>query len=309
MFRGSRKVLPEFSPQNLSNSLWAVANLKIWDKQFFEGVYDESLRKISEFTGEHVMQLREAFQISQCRENLSGATDSISKFPSFRSIDRLAEDLFKDIQEYFATFPFWDDHQKTGYLIQMKAFQTNYLAHSYVKRLLESYGVCVVGDDDNTTNVDGFIDMTNDDKLINRVTAVCDFSLCCKARDHGKESVMEKRGLHKLISGEALPGAPGIRAAVMGHPRGGDAEFQVLTEAAKICIKLCQEAGHTTSQSSNQDSAILEASNCYGKVRMSVSEVPCLSCCGAMIQFRKRFPNVRLQVRYDFGHLVQGKWI
>ncbi|CAJ1456015.1 unnamed protein product [Effrenium voratum] len=67
-------------------------------------------------------------------------------------------------------------------------------------------------------------------------------------------------------------------ACVVEHSRSNDAEFQVLNKAADQLL----------------GSGITE-----GLVRLDVSEMPCLSCLGALRQFQKSFPKVQLCVSFS----------
>lgn len=85
----------------------------------------------------------------------------------------------------------------------------------------------------------------------------------------------------------------GFVAAILRHHRAGDGEFQALTCVAEACVSL--------------DSTV--PSNCVGDLWMHVSEVCCVSCCGAMVQFKNLFPHVNLHVSYDLGRQTGTDWI
>lgn len=74
----------------------------------------------------------------------------------------------------------------------------------------------------------------------------------------------------------------------LAHDRSGHAEFLALRSLIGVAAGISQ--GNTT-----------EAfKNVTGTVRLYVTHHPCLSCVGAMCQFRAALPNVALEVCYDW---------
>ena len=76
-------------------------------------------------------------------------------------------------------------------------------------------------------------------------------------------------------------------ACVVEHPRSNDAEFQVLNKAADQLLR--SPAG-----------AASEAT-----LRFDVSEIPCLSCMGALRQFQKSFPRVRMRASFSIRKVME----
>lgn len=68
-------------------------------------------------------------------------------------------------------------------------------------------------------------------------------------------------------------------ACVVEHSRSNDAEFQVLNKAADHLLKL--------------------GPSVKGTLRLDVSEIPCLSCMGALRQFQKTFRSVALRISFS----------
>lgn len=92
-----------------------------------------------------------------------------------------------------------------------------------------------------------------------------------------------------LVSGgtpEAEGTGPGLEAVPLRFPRDRDAEFLALTAVVAAVRREVAEMG---------------ANNCnvHGTVMLHASHTPCLSCVGAMVQFRNMFPTVRLAVSFD----------
>eukprot|EP00406_Dinophysis_acuminata_P004531 CAMPEP_0179221284 /NCGR_PEP_ID=MMETSP0797-20121207/6104_1 /TAXON_ID=47934 /ORGANISM="Dinophysis acuminata, Strain DAEP01" /LENGTH=815 /DNA_ID=CAMNT_0020928047 /DNA_START=23 /DNA_END=2466 /DNA_ORIENTATION=- len=81
-----------------------------------------------------------------------------------------------------------------------------------------------------------------------------------------------------LASGTAMQEEARFVPCVVEHPRASDAEFQVVNKAAD---RLLRGAGGAATLSLN------------------VSEIPCLSCLGALRQFQKSFPAVALRVSFN----------
>merc|ERR1712107_268001 len=71
-----------------------------------------------------------------------------------------------------------------------------------------------------------------------------------------------------------------------------DAEFRALSHVAGVLRNLLPEADELMSR------RIMWGDYVEGWFRMYVTEVPCLSCIGAMVQFTKRFPRVNLRVTF-----------
>ena len=85
----------------------------------------------------------------------------------------------------------------------------------------------------------------------------------------------------------------GLFAAVLRHPRGGDSEFQALQACARACL---QDLGCNPIGAPPLDGSAVE-----GELWLHVSEVPCLSCVGAMAQFRKMFPDIKIHIAFNLG--------
>eukprot|EP00927_Polykrikos_kofoidii_P071558 TRINITY_DN67819_c0_g1_i1.p1 TRINITY_DN67819_c0_g1~~TRINITY_DN67819_c0_g1_i1.p1 ORF type:complete len:778 (+),score=110.33 TRINITY_DN67819_c0_g1_i1:179-2512(+) len=82
-----------------------------------------------------------------------------------------------------------------------------------------------------------------------------------------------------LASGSPMDCAVRFIPCVVEHPRASDAEFQVVNLAAEALLR-----GADISQRT---------------LRLDVSEIPCLSCIGALRQFQKAFPGVPLRVSFS----------
>eukprot|EP00931_Biecheleriopsis_adriatica_P076358 TRINITY_DN50075_c0_g1_i1.p1 TRINITY_DN50075_c0_g1~~TRINITY_DN50075_c0_g1_i1.p1 ORF type:complete len:820 (-),score=177.20 TRINITY_DN50075_c0_g1_i1:48-2507(-) len=76
---------------------------------------------------------------------------------------------------------------------------------------------------------------------------------------------------------------------VVEHPRSNDAEFQVVNKAAERLLE-AQARGQPLHGAT---------------LRMDVSEIPCLSCLGALRQFQKAFPAVKLCVSFSIRKVIE----
>lgn len=74
-----------------------------------------------------------------------------------------------------------------------------------------------------------------------------------------------------------------------------DAEFRAMAHVAGVLRKLLPDADRL------MEERIWWGKSVRGWFKVYVTEVPCLSCLGAMVQFLKRFPNIDLQVTFPGG--------
>merc|ERR1712151_83304 len=79
-----------------------------------------------------------------------------------------------------------------------------------------------------------------------------------------------------------------------------DAEFRALAHTAGVLRKLFPHADALMTQ------RIWWGKHVRGWLQIYVTEVPCLSCLGVMVQFSKRFPNISLQVSYPGCDATDG---
>lgn len=88
-----------------------------------------------------------------------------------------------------------------------------------------------------------------------------------------------------LASASAAGATGGLVACRLRHARGGDAEFRAMAAAAELL---------ESAPSASGIGAAVE-------LRLHVSEVPCVSCVGAMVQLRFRCPGMGFCVTFDRG--------
>eukprot|EP00928_Gymnodinium_smaydae_P004813 TRINITY_DN11647_c0_g1_i1.p1 TRINITY_DN11647_c0_g1~~TRINITY_DN11647_c0_g1_i1.p1 ORF type:complete len:846 (-),score=214.14 TRINITY_DN11647_c0_g1_i1:9-2546(-) len=89
--------------------------------------------------------------------------------------------------------------------------------------------------------------------------------------------------LEVVASGSPMDAPVRFASCVVEHPRASDAEFQVVNRAAERINRMCGSCATTTA----------------GELRLDVSEIPCLSCLGALRQFQKAFPSVRVRLSFN----------
>ena len=97
----------------------------------------------------------------------------------------------------------------------------------------------------------------------------------------------EQTDARVVASGTSMDEPIRFVACVVEHPRSNDAEFQVLNKAADQLLR--SPAG-----------AASEAT-----LRFDVSEIPCLSCMGALRQFQKSFPRVRMRASFSIRKVME----
>eukprot|EP00927_Polykrikos_kofoidii_P048040 TRINITY_DN42277_c0_g1_i1.p1 TRINITY_DN42277_c0_g1~~TRINITY_DN42277_c0_g1_i1.p1 ORF type:complete len:888 (-),score=121.96 TRINITY_DN42277_c0_g1_i1:62-2725(-) len=101
--------------------------------------------------------------------------------------------------------------------------------------------------------------------------------------------------------GQQEPLSVGALFAVeLRFPRHRDAEFLALNAVVADIRKVAAEAQVAD-----------DTLEVHGNVRLQVSHTPCLSCVGAMVQFQRKFPFVKLHVNFDArdGDVADGTCI
>lgn len=83
-----------------------------------------------------------------------------------------------------------------------------------------------------------------------------------------------------VASGTPMEAEMRFVSCVVEHPRASDAEFQVVNKAAELLLRDASKARHTV-------------------LHIDVSEIPCLSCLGALRQFQKAFPQVKIRLSFS----------
>lgn len=115
-------------------------------------------------------------------------------------------------------------------------------------------------------------------------------------REPGASGAQEHRSLTEngrvLLSGgpRDTKGLGSLRAAHLLFPRDRDAEFLALTSVVGAVRRVTAEG----------EAGIAPWEVC-GTISLRISQPPCLSCVSAMVQFRKLFPDVRLDVSFGDG--------
>lgn len=97
----------------------------------------------------------------------------------------------------------------------------------------------------------------------------------------------EQTDARVVASGTAMDEPIRFVACVVEHPRSNDAEFQVLNKAADRLLRSPAGAGSEAT------------------LRFDVSEIPCLSCMGALRQFQKSFPRVRMRASFSIRKVME----
>lgn len=97
-----------------------------------------------------------------------------------------------------------------------------------------------------------------------------------------------------LASGSPMNADMRFVPCVVEHSRASDAEFQVVNKAAERII--LGGAADVCCRSTGLPPPVL---------RLDVSEIPCLSCLGALRQFQKAFPGVQLRVSFNIRKVAE----
>lgn len=89
---------------------------------------------------------------------------------------------------------------------------------------------------------------------------------------------------HVLASGSPMNAPVRFVSCIVEHPRASDAEFQVVNKVADLLLR---------------SGCCASAEAAVGTLRFDVSEIPCLSCLGAIRQFQKAFPKVHVRMSFN----------
>lgn len=93
------------------------------------------------------------------------------------------------------------------------------------------------------------------------------------------DTVVGSGGVRVLASGTPMNEPIRFVSCCVEHSRSNDAEFQVLNKAAEELLSVPQPP--------------------TGLLRIDVSEIPCMSCLGALRQFQKAFPAVQIRLSFS----------
>jgi len=292
----AQEIIQEFIPQNLGNTAWSFCRLQVRDDNLIRCIAKEAARTIEEFQGQDVVDLTEAFFVAP------GAMEALDP-ADWEIIDACARKKYESLRNFFDSRPFSNVEK---YRMDLKELAVMGLGYKYTTILLNGYGFLEMDSQGMQVLDEAWVEearglfssATNASDASKNNHAQAGLQICrtaCVFRysvrgPNGSELITEPR---VVASGPPLEETNGFCAGILRHNRAGDGEFQALTAAAKACRSLDQSI----------------PSKCTGDLWFHVSEVCCLSCCAAMVQFSDYYPGVRLHVSYDLGRQTKTDWL
>lgn len=274
-----------FSSQELANSTWATAMLMFRNEEFLDAVAGEIVARITPDQTDpiHLAQLMWAFSRFHytnlpCIEKLVQLTLATLQFFAPQSIIDVHDALLSfnldvppaieakvcGIAHEIKTLLLRDIPQQAEYKDTLESLDVVTLGYKYTMEILDELG-CYN---------ESFLDVGREEARRWRAEAAA-IDSSSRAAFHRSQAVW-RIGESVTVEASGPPVDPGGLVAIrLKHFRGGDAEFRALAQVASMSSK-------------------------PPSLEIHVSEVPCLSCLGAMVQFHNMF-DVDLRVCFDRG--------
>lgn len=306
----SQEIVAEFIPQNLGNSAWAYNRLGYRAEALMRTLARQAACVLHECQGQEILDLIEAISTGGY-EDVVDATDwtvingwiieRSTAAEEFIAINANMALQFKRLSDFDRALAVQD------YRDNLQSFSIIGLGYHYTSLVLRRFGVTVpegaaldawaataraaapaaLNETDASKNVEA-----QEGLRANRTVCVYKFSLWAsqEARNSGAAADVNVDPVGVVSQTAVDSWELGLVASTLKHPRGGDGEFQAL----QACARACYERLHL-------DPLAGEGAEAVGELWLHVTEVPCLSCVGAMAQFRQLFPNVLLNVSFTLG--------
>mmetsp|Transcript_16873 Transcript_16873/g.39408 ORF Transcript_16873/g.39408 Transcript_16873/m.39408 type:complete len:814 (+) Transcript_16873:164-2605(+) len=308
--RRSQEIVADFIPQNLGNSAWAYNRLGYRDEELIRTLTRQAAQVLHECAGQEILDLLETI-------STGGYQDAVDP-QDYARIQCWIEDRFNGAREFVAEsgsfplkLPAMSEFDRAlavqDYKDQLASFKVIGLGYDFTRAALSSLGVIFPEGQTldqwvETARVTA-LDTKNEGDAQKNVEAqeglkacrtVCVYKYCLRAPDLGGGAAREVAyGPAGFASGQPNEQHElGLFAATLKHNRGGDGEFQALQACARAAVDL----GFPPLGDAPHNAACLT-----GDLWLHVSEVPCLSCVGAMAQFRRLLPEVRLNLSFTLG--------
>lgn len=306
----SQEIVAEFIPQNLGNSAWAYNRLGYRDEGLMATLTAQAARVLHECQGQEILDLIEAVGTGNYESIVDpGAWAAVQGWITQRSTG--AEDFITRSASMSLEWPRLSEFDRAltvqDYCDHLASFSVIGLGYNITAAILGRLGVDLIQGDErdawtaeanaaaagarNESDADKNAEAQEGLKAC-RTVCVYRFALWPSRdmRDSGVPAVAVQPPAG-VKSRQAVEGWElGLVAATLKHHRGGDGEFQALQACARACL---EELG--------LDPLVGEGARAVGELWLHVSEVPCLSCVGAMAQFRQLFPNVTLRASFTLG--------
>eukprot|EP00445_Apocalathium_hangoei_P064783 CAMPEP_0204113934 /NCGR_PEP_ID=MMETSP0361-20130328/3944_1 /ASSEMBLY_ACC=CAM_ASM_000343 /TAXON_ID=268821 /ORGANISM="Scrippsiella Hangoei, Strain SHTV-5" /LENGTH=645 /DNA_ID=CAMNT_0051064375 /DNA_START=8 /DNA_END=1945 /DNA_ORIENTATION=- len=310
--RRSQEIVMDFIPQNLGNTAWAYNRLGFRDEGLMQTIVRETAQRLNECQGQEVLDVIESIATGNYIEVVDQTYWAALMEWTGRKFD-VAKQFLDENAHLPLTLPALSDFDRAlavqDYRDQMAKFDIIGLGYTWTERLLQHLGVRIPEGDEleewrSSAQVAALDARHEGDQTKNqeaqeglkacRTVCVYRFSI---SRE-GFQVAALRQEPKPLMSGPANDSFElGLFSTTLKHPRGGDGEFQALQACARACAELgCQPASDAHARGETM----------RGEVWLHVSEVPCLSCVGAMAQFRQLFPHIALNVAFTLGRQPAG---
>lgn len=305
----SQEIVAEFIPQNLGNTAWAYNRLGYRDGELMKTLTQQAARVLHECQGQEILDLIEAVS--------TGGYEDIVVAADWAAVTGWVEQRSSGAEEFIIhsaglalDFPRLSDFDRAlavqDYQEHLKSFNVIGLGYNLTWKVLSRLGIhlpegsaldawraeaqrVVAAGVTNASDADKNAEAQEGLKAC-RTVCVYRFSL----RGSGHAAAQQTPvGVASKTPTDAWE--LGLVATTLKHNRGGDGEFQALQACARACLEqLGLDPLGAGGAASSGTSAV-------GELWLHVSEVPCLSCVGAMAQFRRLFPSIDLHVSFTLG--------
>eukprot|EP00405_Crypthecodinium_cohnii_P058902 CAMPEP_0206617772 /NCGR_PEP_ID=MMETSP0325_2-20121206/59828_1 /ASSEMBLY_ACC=CAM_ASM_000347 /TAXON_ID=2866 /ORGANISM="Crypthecodinium cohnii, Strain Seligo" /LENGTH=722 /DNA_ID=CAMNT_0054139807 /DNA_START=147 /DNA_END=2312 /DNA_ORIENTATION=+ len=296
----SQEIMMEFIPQNLGNTAWAYNRLGYRDEGLMRRIVQEASMRLSDCQGQETLDIIEAIATGNYIEAVDQACWARLMAWTGQKFE-LARNFLEKSSELPLTLPGLASFDRAlavqDYRDHLASLEVIGLGYTWTSRLLEHFGVNLPEGRELEAWREAAQQVAGDarhegDQLKNHEAkeglracrTVCVY--CCSLQ-RAATTTPEKPATLVIPPTPLMSGPPtdayelGLFAATLKHHRGGDGEFQAL----QACARACAELGCHPLLSEDP------AYQAFGEVWLHVTEVPCLSCVGAMAQFRRLFPR------------------
>lgn len=319
--------IEDHDPQNLANSSWAAAMVCFRSSRWLDSVAKSSVVLMSECQTLHLAQLAFAFsrlmyggdhhqffptllQATLQRvdefaaQSLFDVHDALVFFRAIVassgqcSIERRLNSQFDDLAVHLERFasacarnrPAAADVAAYRQILERMDIVT--MGAHYTERFLQHFGILCPANDPFVADGRRLIQKWRVDESARDPTsrtifhrAQCAWQLGMRC---GNSAASDALADGVFESGEPTDGGPeqyGLVVCRLRHPREGDAEIQALCAALRTSVMRGRAAPPGVA------------------LNLHLSDVPCLSCLGATLQFHFRYPGM-LRVSFDRGRLI-----
>lgn len=317
----------EFQPLDLANVGWAFATLGIQDIPLMEALGAESVRQVTRFSLQALGHTAWAFSTLSCayRALMDAISAQVLLNVDHLETPHLAVLLDADLEckavlgrrmgavlwRFLEAFPgSAEEWERPEYLKFLRRLQVDNFGASGSRFLLTRLGIERAPWDFQVSaqhqmrayiqkNNEVLKDLTTKEVLHKRVCCFTEYSLAVPVGDAMvplRGVMMRENGYWSASAARGgtcrwLRAATGLRVGALVD-RVLCSEFQTLEE---LCDNI-ERAGGTPER----------RCDIQGGVRAFISTTPCVSCIGAMSQFRVMFPNVTLEISFGNIPMRQG---